>query len=936
MNRVTGFLAFLIFFSIIREPKPLPDYSLVLDQQPSAIGTTEDPQARANYENRLLVDPSTGQIPKDIRDRELRFAELLLSRQHRAGHHQRMAAQNYELAGPFNVGGRTRAISLDIRNENTILAGGVSGGIWKTTNGGTDWKRTSNPALRNSVTALNQDLRPGKQDIWYAGTGELIGNSARSTAAPYRGAGLFKSTDGGESWEVLSATTDNATPNQFSSQFQYIWAIETNQLNLTQDEVLVAAYGAILKSSDGGQTWGVALGQKLFDLPENTDLNESDAPFYTSLRKTPSGHFFAAMSSASSSNKLSPSAGFYFSATGDQWQQITPPGLAAYHERTVIGFAADESSVYFLTQGEEASLWRLNVANIQNGILSGSWTNLTSYIPASGGEYGNFESQGGYNMLIEVHPQNPNLVFIGGTNLYRSTDGFSSPKNIKWIGGYSPENDASVYPGHYPDQHALLFYPSDEKRMISANDGGIRLTTNVLADSVSWKSLNNGYLTSQFYTIAQRLDKDTDEILGGMQDNGTYMRDALGENPSWNRILGGDGGYCAIAPNRDFVYVSFQNSQIYRLSLSSTFQLKSFARVDPIGGGEREGQGYLFINPFILDPTNASRMFLTGGDVIWRNENLLQVPGGNQKKTSVNWSEIKDTEQASGVYTAIDKARDQDILYAGIYSQSPTIVKVENASDPTRESVTFMSPTIFPENGHIACVTVNPENADHLIVVFSNYGIPSVFMTVDGGVSFSDISGNLEENPAGSGSGPSVRWAEIVPTTTGISIFVGTSTGLYSTTATNGGQTIWLKESEDKIGNAVITMMDYRDIDGRLVIATHGNGTFQSFLEDTRPFTNQYAPGEQLTSLQNYPNPFTKETMIRYSLPENGEVKIDLYDASGRFIRNLLWGPQYAGENRTIWDGTNNSGTRLKSGIYTYVLQFQGQQISKRMIYLPN
>jgi flagellar hook assembly protein FlgD len=76
--------------------------------------------------------------------------------------------------------------------------------------------------------------------------------------------------------------------------------------------------------------------------------------------------------------------------------------------------------------------------------------------------------------------------------------------------------------------------------------------------------------------------------------------------------------------------------------------------------------------------------------------------------------------------------------------------------------------------------------------------------------------------------------------------------------------------------------------------------------------------------------------MIRYSLPENGEVKIDLYDASGRFIRNLLWGPQYAGENRTIWDGTNNSGTRLKSGIYTYVLQFQGRQISKRMIYLPN
>ncbi|WP_421897377.1 FlgD immunoglobulin-like domain containing protein [Marinoscillum sp.] len=936
MNRVTGFLSFILFFSIIREQKPLPDYSLVLDQQPSAIGTTEDPQARAHYENKLLADPSTGLIPIDIREKELRFAEQLLSNQRRAGQHQRAMAQEYELAGPFNVGGRTRAISLDIRDENTILAGGVSGGIWKTTNGGTDWKRTSNPALRNSVTALNQDLRPGKQDIWYAGTGELVGNSARSIAAPYRGAGLFKSTDGGESWEVLPATIDNATPDQFSSQFQYIWAIETNPSNLSADEVLVAAYGAILKSSDGGMTWEVALGQKLFDLPEETDLNESNAPFYTSLRKTPSGYFFATLSSASSSNDLSPSAGFYFSADGTQWQAITPPGLAQFHERTVIGIAPDESKVYFLTQGEETSLWKLNVAHIQNGILSGSWTDLTNNIPALGGEYGDFESQGGYNMLIEVHPQNPNVMFIGGTNLYRSSDGFSSSKNTQWIGGYSPENDASVYPGHYPDQHALLFYPSDAKRMISANDGGIRLTTNVLADSVSWKSLNNGYLTSQFYTIAQRADKDTDEILGGMQDNGSYLRDALGENPSWNRILGGDGGYCAISPNRDFVYVSFQNSQIYRLSLSSNYQLKSFARVDPIGGGEREGQGYLFINPFILDPTNASRMFLTGGDVIWRNENLLQIPGGNQKKTSVNWTEIKDTQQASGLYTALDKARDQDILYAGIYSQSPTIAKVEYASDATRETVTFMSPSIFPENGHIACISVNPENADHVIIIFSNYGIPSVFMTTDGGASFSDISGNLEENPDGSGSGPSIRWAEIVPTTVGISVFVGTSTGLYSTTATNGDQTVWIKESEGKIGNAVITMMDYRDIDGRLVIATHGNGTFQAFLEDARLFTNQVSPGEKLVSPQNFPNPFTRETTITYSLPQDGEVKIDLYDASGKLIRNLIWGPQYAGENRTIWDGTNNSGTRLKPGIYTYVLQFQGQQISKRIIYLPN
>lgn len=909
----------------------LPDYSMDIPEKPSGIGTNENPQARAAYEVSLLMDPSTGRIPEDIRRKELVFSRTIQTRA--SSKHHRIAPHEYEPAGPFNVGGRTRATAFDIRDEETIMAGGVSGGMWKSTDGGSSWRRTSDPTNRNSISTLTQDIRNGKEHIWYHGTGELIGNSARSLTAPYRGAGIYKSTDNGDSWQVLEAT-DEASPDVFASQFQYIWNIEINHLNTTQDEVLVAAYGGILRSLNGGQTWEVQLGQKLFDLPEETDLNASDAPFYTSLRKTSSGLFIATLSSATATNELAVSAGIYFSADGETWEKHTPEAFPQYHERTVMGWSADEKQFYFLTEGESVSLWRFDVTASGTGFISGSWTDLSDNIPQFGGDYGDYFSQEGYNMVVDVHPEEPEVVFIGGTNLYRSTDGFTSDKNSQWIGGYHPDNSGAVYPGHYPDQHLLLFYPSDASKMLCANDGGLRTTRNNLADSVKWTSLNRGYVTSQFYTIAQQKNGATDLILGGMQDNGSYLRDAVGQNPSWTRILGGDGGFCAITPYQNLMYVSFQESQIYRLELTDDNQIRSFARVDPVGGGDVTDQTYLFINPFVLDPINPNRMFLAGGDVIWRNENMVQIPAGSQTKTTVNWTKLRDTRLNEGIFTALEKSPTEDILYAGTLRQFPIVLRIEEASSTDPEIIDRMSP-LFPQDAHISCVAVNPEDADHIVVVFSNYHVPSLFMSTDGGAIFDDISGNLEQLPDGSGNGPSVRWVEIIPTAGGIEYFAGTSTGLYSTMAINGAGTVWRKEGNETIGDAVIPMMDYRDKDGRMVVATHGNGTFRMFLENARLFQNQPDPGARVALRQNYPNPFSNKTTIEFTLPSDEQVQLDIYNSNGQLIRNLLWGPQFAGKNRVIWDGTNAAGVPVTPGIYHYQLTFRKIQLIKPLIYLP-
>ena len=101
---------------------------------------------RLEYERLLTADPKTGLVPDGIREAELAFTESLVK--NTLG--LRTQALSIESAGPSNVGGRTRAVAFDVRNENIILAGGVSGGVWKTTNGGQTWVKKSNPNNRNS------------------------------------------------------------------------------------------------------------------------------------------------------------------------------------------------------------------------------------------------------------------------------------------------------------------------------------------------------------------------------------------------------------------------------------------------------------------------------------------------------------------------------------------------------------------------------------------------------------------------------------------------------------------------------------------------------------------------------------------------------------------------------------------------------------------
>ena len=131
-------------------------------------------------------------------------------------------------------------------------------------------------------------------------------------------------------------------------------------------------------------------------------------------------------------------------------------------------------------------------------------------------------------------------------------------------------------------------------------------------------------------------------------------------------------------------------------------------------------------------------------------------------------------------------------------------------------------------NGTITSLSVDPSNASRVFATFGNYGVISVWMSEDGGQNWNSISGNLEENANGSGSGPSVRYIEMLPNGNSPIYFVGTSLGLYKTSVLDGDNTVWTQEAPDVIGNSIVSMIKVRPVEGQVVAATHGNGVFQT------------------------------------------------------------------------------------------------------------
>jgi|GEM_PF-250503 len=769
---------------------------------------SSNPADRILWEIERLKDPASGEIPIDIRSKEIAFSQQMAKA---AQSFKNQAQLVWTPVGPDTLGGRTRALALDASNENTLVAGAISGGLWKSTDGGQSWTQTLNTSQLHSITTLAQDTREGKTNTWYAGTGEFRGNSASGGGAPYRGDGIYKSTDGANSWTLLPSTS-TGVPQFLDQDMDYVWRIVTDASNDTEDEVYAAVYSGIYRSVDGGDSWTEVLGGGFGN------------HVYTDVAISSTGVVYAALSHTGTN------AGIWRSEDGISWEDITPETWSSTSQRTTLGMApSNEDVVYTITYSPGAgnndhSLWKYTHEENENGESIGTWEDRSANIPTFG-SFGNgaYSSNINYDIHITVHPEDEETVFLGGISLYRSRDGFQTT-NTAWVAGVAGGSD-NWSGTHHADQHIVVFSPSNPSIMYSGSDGGIHRTLDNLATDVFWTSLNDSYVTSQFYSLSIDHTSDSNPgILGGTQDNGTWIVNDPSTSIEGEKLWGGDGGFTALLNEGLLRYVSFQRGQIYRHIYNESGDRLSWALVTP-----SLEDNYQFIHPFTLDPSNSEIMYLPGSQRLLRNTALSSIPDFQSAEHTIGWQELTNTFiTGGGVISSVEASRANPSHRVFYGTSAGRLYRLDDThtGDPVPVDVTS---TLFPVGAYASSISVHPEDADHVVVAFSNYSVQSVFSSYDGGTTWSNVSGSLEEDPSGSGSGPSVRWIEIaaIPGTDPM-YFIGTSTGVYSTSLLDGLQTQWIQEGSNTIGNVVIEMLDIRHSDGLIAVGTHGRGFYQS------------------------------------------------------------------------------------------------------------
>ena len=881
-----------------------------------------------NWQYERLKNPITNKIPDDIRKKELAFSKKLpIKKEAYQYKNNKIKSANWVSEGPNNQGGRTKDIIPDISNPQILIAAAAEGGAWRSIDGGKNWTSVTDPTFIQNVTSIVQDTRGGKTNNWYYGTGEYYANfwPDGNGLGGLLGNGVYKSNDNGQTWVPLVNTQSNSPAYSFHP-FQIVWNLDINESNLEQDEIWAACLGGVYGSVDGGETWE-------YSISGAGDLSEIS--HFSSVSVTTGGRIYAALGAGINS-------GIYFTDNKSDWTNITPSFWPASVQRIVITNAPSNDNILYVVattpgfgiEGEEgdfSSLWRYNNE-------FGTWTDLSQNLPDYVDPVAGFQTQTGYDVILKVKPDDENFVIIGGTNLYRTTNGFATKLNSdNWIGGYATDNNIDMYINHHPDQHGFFFLPSNPKVVFSAHDGGISKSNDITANLVAWEYLNNGYTTTQFWSVAiDHVSANNGFLSGGLQDNGSYLDMTPNTKSDWRITGGGDGMVTAIADGSTHLYVSSQEGDIYRIDLS-----ENVALVKPAGA-----DNFDFKTPYILDSNNPNVMFLAAGDKVWRNSNLLAIPNGNDEPTSINWEVFNGVVDYQNVTALATTKAKNNLLYVG--DNGGQIYKITNAAD-INSPLENISSSDFP-NANISAIATNPNDENCILVSYSNYGVISMFYSNNGGSSWSAVSGNLEEFSDGSGNGPSIRDVKILPVSDGLVYFAATSTGLYSTSTLNGSDTKWNLEAPVEIGNTVVETIDVRPVDGKVVIGTFGKGAFSSkFTTTDIGKDNNEIPNKFILS-QNYPNPFNPSTIIKYTIPsiisnssitsgvksteispfsrnDNMHVTLKIYDVLGKEVATLVNENQLAGNYSVTFDASN-----LSSGVYLYKLSVDNFIESKKMI----
>jgi len=582
---------FILFFSFLIIVNKSPEINVPGEEQRFA--------GAIQYLHKIKSNERTGRVDlSDIYSAKSKVNEMKMQR-------SSQSVLEWEEMGPNNVGGRTRAILIDKNNPDIIYAGAVSGGLWVSYSGGRAWQKYS-PELSNvNISSITQ---APNGDIYF-GTGEMYfaKYSSGSGESGFVGNGLWKKSANSSSFEQKTGVmpgSNNSSGYEWSGVYEML--VDPNNSNR-----VFASTGSGLKlSEDAGNTWvNVGIGPTALT---STDIQvSSDGSYYM----------------ASINNMV------YYSDDGSVGTFVSrhaglPTGNLG---RTEISISPSNPNYVYCAISNNSG--NGDMIGIYRSTDRGqSWEAIAL---AGITELNIFSSQARYDMLIGVHPTNPDILYVGGLDLWMWNSG-QWEKLTQWFFAGFPQFTNYLH----ADQHTIVFHPDNPNIFYVGNDGGVFRTED---GGHTFKHMNRGYNVTQFYSVGF---SKYGEVVGGTQDNGTQLVGWKAEYSNSDivqgvtpqagfEIRGGDGGYCDFSRiNPDVIFMETQYGDAARsfdkgMSFSTTFagEVQNFI----------DAQGAPFVTPFRLwesynVPNNPDKIRFVAqqdymqGDVVQIQSNTVNYP----------------------------------------------------------------------------------------------------------------------------------------------------------------------------------------------------------------------------------------------------------------------------------------------------------------------
>jgi len=599
------------------------------------------------------------------------------------------------LSNAGRVSGRVTTLAYDNTN-NIIYAGAADGGVWKSADNGSSWIPLIDDQPTQAIGAIGLD--PTNLNIIYAGTGEDNFNGDA-----VGGIGILKSVNGGKSWRLLPQT-----------DFPYYYGIYKIVVDPNAaSHIFAATDQGLWTSVDSGNSWSQALGSFADGYATITDLvidaSTNPSTVYAARGKPYYGDKNGIYKSTD--------GGSHFSLLGN-----APNGSA--YGRIAIGIAPANHLQLYMVISSPSNNTCMGMWSSSNGGATWVQTTLSGEQggPALFSDDLGLDSQGQYDMFLAVDPVMSGTVYVGGVNVFKTTDGGATFNNLTNVNTYNNTIHA--------DQHVLVFFGSNvsgqPRPFYVGNDGGVYSS---LDGGQSWLDNNTNLSITQFYAGSATNNFNVDKrVWGGTQDNGTQLYD--GSGGIWYMPYGGDGGFTASDPTNP------------NIAYAENFYLNIRKTTDggntwyPSGAGINGSDSKQLIAPFVMDSSNPNRL-LAGTNHLYETTDAAN-----------NWHEIGPATNAGSI-TAISIAPSvTSTIYIGTDEGAILVTRDDGLhwSD--------VSTGIIPSYVQATALAVSPTNPFDVVATFAGYASFSgrsngthVYRSTDGGSHWIDLSTNLPDIP---------------------------------------------------------------------------------------------------------------------------------------------------------------------------------------------